>query len=60
MLDNATLIKNRLKELEITQSELAKLVNVSDVYIHYIITGKRKGINILEKIESILSIKLNR
>lgn len=53
------IIKERLRHFDMTQSELAKKVGTSNVYLNYILTGKRGGKKYIENIYKELNIDMD-
>lgn len=53
------IIKARLKEINMTQAELAEKVGTSNVYLSYIISGKRGGKKYINDIYNVLNIDIN-
>lgn len=47
-------VKKRLLEIGMTQKELAEKVGTSEVYLSYIVTGKKKGWKHRDKINEVL------
>ncbi len=60
MKNNTTVVgevvKLRLKDMNLTQLELAELVGTSSVYLNCILNGKRAGKKYMEKIFEILDL----
>lgn len=52
-------VRNRLNELGITQKELAKKIGTSEVYLSYILNGKKGGWKYKIKINEILENSTN-
>ncbi len=50
------IIKKRLVDLDMSQTELAEKVGTTSEYLSYIISGRRKGHKYIEKIFSTLEL----
>lgn len=52
------IVKSRLKDFNMTQAELADKVGTSNVYLNYILSGKRGGKKYIQNIYEVLNIDI--